>query len=712
MHRKHILLLYATFAIQFMGTRYTYSQQPIVYLPPSSLSVLLEDQPTSSKDLNKTVFDLSLDELLELEIITASKVSEPLEKTTATVHIVTAKKIHEMGARTVVDILRHGAGIYIGRQRRGNYVVGMRGVQSITSGRLLFLLNGHVLNDATTSSIFMSLLDDLPVEYIKRLEIVRGPGSALYGANAFLGIINIITKSPQDIDCLEVNAYTELEKNNSIGQRYNALFGSQFSDDIGLSLDINIVDSHGPDLYVAADALGRTGWADTQKQQFDILSMLELGPLTFHSRYVHINVGDYVGVGNVLSGGDSNHSIDFGFIDIRFKSDIRANLKLLATAYLDHKDIKNKFTIFPAGSIPPPHPLQAWNGAGYIGCPQDKQTFFGGEIELLYDKIDGHLLMAGLSARHERTHDVKTFNNFNPGFLPQVQDVSREYNWMENADRRIWAIYLQDIWDLSNDLRLILGGRYDNYSDFGGTINPRIQLSWGIRKWLNVKGGYGTAFRAPDFRAQFVKNNPVISGNPDLEAEHIQTYEGSLGMKLLDRVHLRISCFHSDLTKLIDVMPQVQRYENIGKVTVDGLEIEAGYHFLESGYLTAAYSYVASQLANGDDFPNIPNHKLSLIANYSLTQHLNWNINTYWQGDSPRTEGDIRDSFNSYIVVNTTLLVHNLWKNLELRFSVYNLFNEDDYAYPSDPNTIPGDYPAPGRTFAIGFSIPLSKETM
>ncbi len=645
------------------------------------------------------VFRMSLVELLEMEIVTASKVPEQLAKTISSVSVITADDLRRMGARTIYDALRHLPGISVGIGNVGTNFISVRGIYTASSEKILIMLNSHMLNDVRFGSATSQFLDNLPVENIQRIEVVKGPGSALYGANAFLGVINIITKRPDEINGVELYVNTEFESGNSIGQGYNFLYGNKFQNDLGFTFNANIIDHSGPDLNVEADVFGRSGQANTKDEHVDIQTSLDKGQLSIKGRYLNREAGDYFGIVNVL-GGNSKQAVQSGFIEARIESDITNNLQLTFISYIDHQKTNNYYEAYPAGSIPSGHPFSGWNSTGLIGNSRAKETSYGGEVKLLQREIKGHTVIWGISGRHEKLYDVKFFANSNPYFLPEVQDVSDEFNWIDNADRNIWAVYIQDIWDITDDIRLLAGARDDYYSDFGNTLNPRIGLSWDIPELFDIKLSYGTAFRAPDFYSQFVKNNLVAQGNNDLKPEKIQTFEASMGVELNERLLIRTTLFHNKLNDLIDKAPGSIMFDNLGNVTSNGIEIEARSNLKMGGYIMANYSYTDSKYDNGDPFPRVPLHSGSVLLDLPLSRYFSWNLNAYWQNDSSRDRLDTRSKMDGYIVVNTTLLAKKIRKDLELRFSVFNIFDKD-YTYPSAPKSIPGDYPAQGRSFVL-----------
>jgi iron complex outermembrane receptor protein len=643
---------------------------------------------------------MSLDDLLNIRIITASKVPEPRSKSTSNVYVLTASELKRLGVRTYHEALQMIPGFSVYLNTFGERVITLRGVYVADSPGVLILLNGHVLNGAREGTAVGQFLDEIPIEIIERIEVIRGPGSALYGANAFLGVINIITKKADDMGGLELRLNTEFESGNDIGQTYNLQYGKRFENDMGLSLNVNWLNHDGPELWASPDYFGRSGHASTGREQFDLQATLELGEFELHSRYFHRSADAFFGVLNVLEEG-SDLDTDGMHVEAEWTHSLNANLELKARAYLDHIIFDNYYVGFPPGTAPAGSPFVAWNGTGLLGNPSIDETHFGGELQFTYEGRDSHILVGGIAYRYESQHDAQNYANRNPLPLPEVVNVSDVFNWIKNAHRSIYSVYVQDIWDLHDALRLTTGVRFDEFSDFGSTVNPRIGLSWRISDRFDTKLSYGKAFRAPSFNAQFLRSNPVSKSNPDLNAEEVQTFEASLAYKHGNRFLGSLTYYHTEIDDLIQVVPGINMYENAGKVDIDGLELELRLMFNRGGYLRGYYTVNSSSIDSGDNSANVPASTTGYELNLPIGEKLNWNVNAYWQSETEREMGDARDNVNDYGVLNTTLLVQNFWKGLELRFSVLNVL-DNDYVYPAPRNTYVNDYPAPGRSFVVG----------
>jgi len=135
----------------------------------------------------------------ETYVITASRIPENIKKTASSVTVITDRQIRQMGARNLIDVLETVPGWSNYYSFNGFNLANARGIASLSTSAILVMINSHPLNENWSGGALYTY-DTMPLDNIKRIEFVRGPGSALYGANAFAGVINIITKEAEDVD--------------------------------------------------------------------------------------------------------------------------------------------------------------------------------------------------------------------------------------------------------------------------------------------------------------------------------------------------------------------------------------------------------------------------------------------------------------------------------------------------------------------------------
>ncbi len=638
-------------------------------------------------------------------LLTATKRQLSIREAPAIATVVDADEIRNMGARNLTDILKMVPGIGVSINEHGVLMYEVRGIRTTLSEKVLVMIDGHPLNRNYVGSALAYVFDDLSVEKISRVEIIRGPGSALYGANAFLAVINIITKNVSDAEGTVVTATAGSFDTGKL----NILSGKTFASGLQLFGSADYLKTDGYQPVIEQDMLSGTGFsqapgsADTSLKKTDVFLKADYGDWSYEGLYIGKRRGPYVGFQYTLTD-DNCWEIDNFSNEVSYRRAFSNRLNSLFKLYLDQFEQDARLDILPDGFPGFPE--------GMIGQPLLKDRTLGGELQLDYDiTMDNHAIF-GLMYEELRQFDVRHLTNFDPltgAPLDSFQDISSWGNFNRNANREIWAAYLQDEWRLRKDLNLTAGLRYDKYSDFGDTANPRAAVVWSFSPDGELKLLYGKAFRAPNFVELYNANNPVIVGNPNLKPEEIQTYETGLTFRPTDRLTFNIDYFFSEIDNLIvwDSSTTPAEYVNRGRVEVDGVEVMLAGRYTLENYWDLVYTYQNPRDADtGQRLPNVPTHRAKLGANYKIYRYLSSHADLLWTGPRPRVTGDPRPDMPSYYTVDVALIGKNFVKDVEMRVSIHNLFNQ---AY-SDPDTsgadqfVVDDFPREGIAAMVDLS--------
>ena len=233
---------------------------------------------TAEKGSSKSYFELSLEELSEIKVVSVSRTDVDVRNVSSNVSVLTASDLRRRGARNLFDALRAFPGVDIDYNNRGLPVIVVRGTREATVAKnLLVLLDGHPLNGVFSNGATGLAHAHIPLENIQRIEMVRGPGSAIWGANAVVGVINIITRSAEEIGGTDVAFATEFEAGGNIGQTYSLSWGQLFKGGAEMTLNVSAQDSDGPRQFVRADSRGRSGFAATGQNTVNVQSSLKIG---------------------------------------------------------------------------------------------------------------------------------------------------------------------------------------------------------------------------------------------------------------------------------------------------------------------------------------------------------------------------------------------------------------------------------------------------
>jgi len=267
-------------------------------------------------------------------VVSALKKPQTVSRSPAIMSVVTAKQIRQMGARTLADVLEMVPGFDITMNKNGTREIGVRGILLLDSSKVKVLIDGHSINEPATGGATW-LFDSLVVENAKRIEIIRGPGSALYGQNAFLAVINVITKDTDDIDGFQLTT----SGGSFDTQNYNVLFGKEYKD-LKISGFIDYFDTEGFSKKIEQDIIFTDptsltpGRSQNEKERTDLNLKLSYKNLEVNSKYMNREKEGYIGFDNAL--GETTWYDTYAFIEFKYNLKLSEKLNITPKAYYDY----------------------------------------------------------------------------------------------------------------------------------------------------------------------------------------------------------------------------------------------------------------------------------------------------------------------------------------------------------------------------------------
>jgi iron complex outermembrane receptor protein len=663
----------------------------------------------------------------------ATGVAQPLAAAPSVATVITADDIRRMGALDLNQVLETVPGLHVSlSSARFSPVYSFRGVHTDKNPQVLVLVNGTPITQAFLGDRGAHF--NLPVEAIRRIEVIRGPGSAVYGADAFAGVIDIITRNGPDYQGVE----TGIRAGSFDTQAAWGMYGDRVNGiDVSLSIEASTTDGDSGrtiatdaqsvfDQIFGTSASLAPGAVSTGGKRVD--TRIELGTETWFGRFWNWRQMD-LGVGPGLTqaldpdgqGEVDNYLVEAGLREQRISDDWTAE------AHVSYMDIntKSRQTLFPAGTVLPigadgninplsPAGIVAFPD-GLIGNPEVYEQHWRLDAVSLYHGMRQHVWRVGAGVYYSEL-STRESKNFGPGVIDgtvspvdgTLTTVSGTSGFMPDESRTVQYLSLQDQWGFAPDWDLTAGVRYDRYSDFGSTVNPRLALVWNTRQDLTTKLLYGRAFRAPSFAELFTVNNPVVTGNPDLDPETIDTYELALDYHPTFDTRVGASLFKYKIQDLIRFIPDNTGTTSVAANTTGqdghGLELELDSKLTAALDLRAYYALQRSE-DRGTGFQSAfsPEHQAYLQLRWRPADL--WEVSTQvkWIGERLREQGDPRDPLDDYTLVNgavTRTAPGDAWS---VQLSVLNLFDTDAREpSPAEPGIpggalIPGDYPLAGR---------------
>jgi len=653
---------------------------------------------------------------------------QPIAKAPAVASVITAQQIQAMGARDIDQVLETVPGLHITRSPLYNSMYIFRGVNADFNPQVLMLINGIPLTNLFQGDRNL-IWTGMPVEAIARIEVIRGPGSALYGADAFAGVINIVTKGPEEIEKNSAGAVI-----GDFGTREIWLAAEGETGEMAYSAVIELGETDGTDEQIESDAqslldfLSGTsvsnapGSVNRSQQNIDIRLEALYKKMRFRlGSQIRKDIGDGAGVAETLNRKNKFASQRFNADFTYTEDELSKNTSLeFQASYLDtSQEVEGNFILYPPGSrgpffnpfgapIFPPFPN------GVIGNPEIFENHFRASLRLNYKGIEHHNLSMGSGYYHGQIDKVTEEKNFgiNPDTLlpilpgdPLVDVSDTPLVFLTEDERENHYLYFQDVWLIDNDWELTAGLRYDNYSDFGSTTNPRIALVWSTSYKLTTKFLYGEAFRAPSFAQTRAINNPLILGNIDLKPEEIESYEVAFDYRPNYQLTLNTNFFYYDWTDIIQFIPDLngstRTAQNAGEQTGYGMEFEVNWSATDNLAIISNFSMQKSTDETKDVAASkSPEKQFYLRGDWTLPSDWRVNMQANWVMDRNRMFGDARPEIDDYIVVDISVR-KVLTKSFEVGLTINNAFDED--AREPSPNSapmpfIPNDLPLSGRT--------------
>jgi len=632
--------------------------------------------------------DMDLEQLMEVQIVTASKYSQKLSESASSVTVIDKQQIKQFGYRTLGDAMRSVPGFFVTNNRLYENI-GIRGFDQSGdyNGRLLVMIDGIRINEAIYDQGFAGSELPLDIDLVERIEVVRGPGSSIYGNNAFLAVVNLITRNGKDYQSGELaGAWSSFDT-------YKGRFSYGRKHDNGLEYLVSgtALSSEGPTLeFPIPDSLnnpgGRTKTNDEDGEQ--VFAKAHWGDFSFEGGYGNRNKGAPGGIfGSNFDDPGNTYQDTEAFVNLQYDKALTPKLNLTARAFYGDYDFTG---MFQKGITTNKSLAHAW--------------WTGFETRLLSTHFDQHTLIAGLEVQENWLQNQLDFD-INP-FQLNSQDV---------RDSHRIGVYLQDDIAVTRQLKLSLGARVDDYSLVSSALfSPRLGLIYQPFPETTLRLQYGQAFRAANVYQQFGAYAPTksdrdgdgdtetidlgLEANPTLKPEQVETFEVGLAQTIAKYWNFTATGYYMNLDKLIAVVPAVKNdYEqhiNASSQNGYGGEFELRRQWNNGILLRTGYSVQYAKNEDGSSILDIPHHLYQLNLMTPL-------FTPEWHGGLEMQTVSSRESKAGKVPGYTRLNLNLLYQPItavDISASVYDLLN-DNMIEPSTEG-LPL-MPQEGRTFRL-----------
>ncbi|HEX4869634.1 MAG TPA: TonB-dependent receptor [Moraxellaceae bacterium] len=633
---------------------------------------------------------LPFEDLARMQVSIATGTPKRLAESPATTSVITARELEAMGVQDIGEALEAVPGLHVSNgsfQYAPRYFI--RGITSTYNPHTLVLVNG-----IPQTSLFLGdrgerlpNLYSLPVKLLDRIEVIRGPGSALYGADAFAGVINLITRAPADVKGGQASASAGSFETgrahvlqSARGGGAQALFSAAWlkTDGDRDAVITSDAQTNYDEAGLSPPASRAPGSVPASARGYDLRTDIVLGSVELRMGWMHAwDTGTGQGINDALDPG-SRFEHHRGHFDLGWRrADLVPDWEVGARVSYLYGDFRNNgIYLYPPGSFYGTFPN------GLVGKPNLFEENARADLDGLFTGLDGHRLRLGSGFYWGdlfRTTDVNNYLNSAP--RPAPVDVSDTPAVFQPENQRTsHYFFAQDEWTLADGWEITGGVRYDHYSDVGGTTNPRLSLVWRATPALTTKLIYGEAFRPPAFFELYGTSNPVALGNPDLKPEKLRSGEIALNWKPRPTLSWDASVYRLHIHDFIDFendpgQPTFTARNN-SKVRGYGVETELRYQAGPALDLLANLSTQHTRDETGAPLGLAPCEEGHVRATWRVAPRWQLSHQLNWVGERERQAGDGRAALAGYLTADVAVRL-GVTRRLDVALSVRNLADAD-----------------------------------
>lgn len=636
----------------------------------ASLLMLSGRAAANTQNSSKDVFEMSLEELMNVEVYSASKYKQTSSKAPSSVTVITQEEIRRYGFQSLADILNSAVGFYKTYDRNYEFI-GVRGFGRAGdyNTRILLLVDGHRLNDNIGDMAMLGREFSIELDLIDRVEIVRGPGSALYGSNALFAVVHIFTKNGSQYNAAEISG--RIGSGRLSEGRIS--YGNVFTKGIDLLVSGTYSDREGEKLRYPEF----NGKSPNDDEQIDNLFVkISSGDLTFLLTHNQREKGIPTAPWETVFGHSGTRSWDtYTIAGLNYEHQWDDELSVLGRLSYHTYRYDGDY-IYD-------------DGGNYTFKDRWIERWILGEMQITKRLFDVHKIVFGAETQFNLQQAQKSWDSD-----VYLDDSRNSYSW---------GVYIQDEFQITENLTLSAGLRRDYYQSVGSSVNPRAALIYEVSDATTLKFLAGKAFRAPSPYELYYEDNASQKSNPGLDPETIKTYEAVVETKLRENIKATVSVFRYQIEDLIDQVvdpgDDMILFENTSEVTANGFEATLETRWDNGLWGRIGYAYVKTRdEETRTGLSNSPEHTVKFNLIYPLLENkLFAGIDAQYTAKRKTLSGDRTDDA---IVTNLTLTYDNLLDGLDIQLGLYNLFDVR-YAHPGFAEHVQDSIEQDGRTFGL-----------
>lgn len=627
----------------------------------------------------------------EEKLYGATKYIKHLNQAPANASVITDKQIEAMGAQTLAEVLVTVPGVSIVTTTPyGKRSLMVRGSYNTEGDLVLFTINNYSISHVITGSAGWHFLD-MSASNIKRIEVIRGPGSALYGANAAVAVVNIITKNGEDMNYSRVG----IGAGNFDKHNYSVVSGRNL-DDWNYALMMNHSDKGKSGTNVDSDKFLQSGELDDSLELDEFHASAQFNNIELEYFISKMLRRGYIGADYTLNNESEQKSLQ-QYFKATYDKYLAENVHLRSTAYYDDWNLDFFYEFYPEGAMDgfPEGVLATVEFGAY-------STGIDGQLDISLH--DNHTISIGLVYQEMASYNTESKANYDPLTYQPLGEFTSIAPGLPEKRRTIAAAFFQNVYRFSAGVETTLGLRHDRYSDFGETTNPRAAVVWTYDPKTFIKIMYGKAFKAPNYQELYITSNPFLHGNPELDPSIVSTIETSVSHIYTSAAKASITAFYTEYDEVIQ-LDSNGLYQNSGNDRYQGIELGAQIGEYNASNLEVSYTYTQARDKVTDvDLVYIPVHQAKANMTYRMEAMLSAYLGLRYSSEKERLETDEREDIPAVTVVDTALNWTAGTIPLQLQFAVKNVTDEK-YRDPDMSQTLVNDFPYPGRNYLLSVKM-------
>lgn len=659
------------------------------------------------------------------EVATVTKQNEAYQP--YIISVFKGEELEKIGVSNLKEALELVPGVDMATDNFNNKTPIFRGSNPAAYGQTKLFIDGVVVNNLFFDAFSEYL--NMPIEMIKRIEVVRGPGSKTDGVNAYAGSINIITYAES------FEGFESSDKLIFKGGSYNYKMGGFVKtfkqDDFKAFVDFYYQEDD-KKLYAGIDGfsqgsmsipglydntgLAQTGYAPVWLKDYSLGVNLSYKDFTIKARVLEHSQGSAYGINLSLPEHQDRLKLPSYYLELGYSKNID-DFTFDIKAGVKYDSFDSKAKLGPDGEQFMDYE-KFLNGGGItnVNFPNGiygehlaKQRTLYQSSYLKYSGIDRHIITTGYRLIKEKTTDmVSKLSNWTTGDTALVDYTNRLPFFDKNAKRDVTILSLQDDFTFSNQLSFLYGFNYETTSYKDAGFEPRVSIVYQIDTNNILKAIYSQSHRNPSWQEMFTANNAARVGSSDLKPEKVDAFELVYIKKFSSDSYLQSNLFYLLNKDQIYNSATDPIYKNILDTDLYGLEFEYKGKLSSSDSVYLNYSYVngKSKLKNGtSDIPlaNVAHHLAKGYLMHEFNNAITLSSVIKYVGPKTRASSESRQKVDDYLTVDTSLYYKNSKYDYTVTATVKNLFDQK-VVYPSAPNTYIEDYMQEHRNFLITFT--------